>query len=74
MDFLDNFGREYLRYQFQEAEQGRLFLTMATHREFVGETDRVKSGTTYYFKRDGFVTIETEDFVSSQRTSKKNGI
>ena len=39
--FFDNASREFLSYQFQEVEPGRLFLTMATHREFDGEADRV---------------------------------
>jgi hypothetical protein len=34
--FLDVSLREYLSYQFQELESGRMFLTMATHREFEG--------------------------------------
>jgi len=64
--FLDDRQREYLCYQFQEIQPGRLFLTMATHREYDGESDRVKAGTTYYFKPDGRVTIESEDFGSTQ--------
>jgi hypothetical protein len=68
---LDNAMREYLSYQFQELEPSRLFLTMATHREFDGETDRVKSGTTYYFKPDGSVTVEAEDFTTGHLGTKK---
>lgn len=69
--FLDNAMREFLSYQFQEIEPGRLFLTMATHREFDGDMDRVKSGTTYYFKPNGNVTVETEDFATSQLSTKE---
>jgi hypothetical protein len=71
VDFLDAIGREYLSYQFQELEPGRLFLTMATHREFDGETDRVSYGTTYYFKPDGSVTVETEDFATANLATKE---
>lgn len=69
--FLDSALREFLSYQFQEVEPGRLFLSMATHREFDGETDRVKCGTTYYFKFDGSVTVESEDFATANVTTKK---
>ena len=69
--FLDNVMREFLSYQFQEVEPERLFLTMATHREFDGETDRVRCGTTYYFKPDGRVTVETEDFASAHLATKE---
>lgn len=69
--FLDSAVREFLSYQFQEVEPGRLFLSMATHREFDGATDRVKCGTTYYFKPDGCVTVESEDVVTRQVITKK---
>lgn len=55
--FLDSFLREYKSYQFQELEQGRLFLTMATVREFEGDSDKVVSGITCYFKPDGLPVL-----------------
>lgn len=72
--FLDSAVREFLSYQFQEVEPGRLFLTMATHREFDGGTDRVKCGTTYYFKPDGCVSVEAEDFEANQLTTTKTTV
>jgi hypothetical protein len=69
--FLDNSMREFLSYQFQEIEPGRLFLTMATHREFDGETDQVTFGTTYYFKPDGCVTVESDDVAAAQLATKE---
>src|SRR5687767_4199751 len=51
--FLDDNLREYLTYQFREVEPGRLFLTMATHREFDGSSDRVQSGKSYVFEQNG---------------------
>jgi len=60
--FLDKYLRESLSYAFQEVEDGRLFLTMATHREFEGDTDKVKSGTSYIFSRDGAVSLRREFF------------
>lgn len=60
--FLDERLRENLTYQFQEVEPGKLFLSMATYREFQGDSDTVASGTTYYFSPDGSMKIERESF------------
>jgi hypothetical protein len=60
--FLDTHLREFLSYRFQEKEPGRLFLTMATHRNFDAENDHVREGTTYYFEPNGKVIIERVDF------------
>lgn len=62
VSFLDDFLRESLSYDFQEIEPGRLFLTMATYREFEGDTDRVVSGTSYIFSQDGVVSTRREFF------------
>jgi len=60
--FLDTRLREYMVYQFQLVTSGKLFLSMAIHREFFGETDEVKLGTSYIFKEDGSVIIREEHF------------
>ena len=60
--FLDEFLREPLTYAFQEVEPGRLFLSMATHREFDGSTDKVVNGISYLFEQDGSVKIRREYF------------
>ncbi|MGX9772328.1 hypothetical protein ACWYXN_02340 [Janthinobacterium aestuarii] len=60
--FLDEHLRESLSYDFQEIEPGKLFLTMAIHREFDGETDIVVSGISYIFKQDGTVHMRREFF------------
>lgn len=59
--FLDERRREFLSYQFQERRPGKLFLTMATHRDFEDGSDEVSSATTYYFQEDDSVTIERTD-------------
>ena len=64
--FLDRQLREELMYQFQERSPGRLFLTMAVHRDFEGSSDRVVKGSSYSFNEDGRVTIEDEDFVGGK--------
>ena len=71
VEFLDASLRCYLSYTFQEVKPNRLFLTRATHREFDGASDRVKSGTTLYFKQDGGVTIITEDCDSQTHTREE---
>lgn len=60
--FLDENLREPLTYAFQEIAPGKLFLTMATHREFEGETDKVVRGISYVFKQDGSVQMRREFF------------
>jgi len=60
--FLDEHLRESLSYDFQEFEPGKLFLMMATHREFEGETDKVSSGISYIFDRNGTVQMRREFF------------
>ena len=60
--FLDEQLRESLTYAFQAVPSGKLFLTMATHREFDGNSDRVVSGETYFFDMDGTVRIRKESF------------
>lgn len=59
--FLDSLQREYLMYQFHLFNENSLFLSMAVHREFKGDTDCVSSGTTYLFKEDGHTVIREEN-------------
>ncbi|WP_089503687.1 hypothetical protein [Aquitalea magnusonii] len=61
--FLDEALREYLTYAFQEKQPGKLFLSMATWREFEGNSDKVSKGTAYLFQPDGTLTISREGFV-----------
>jgi hypothetical protein len=60
--FLDALLRESLTYAFQEITPGRLFLTMATHREFKDDTDEVAAASMYSFKPDGALQITRESF------------
>lgn len=62
VEFLDDKLREALSYQFREYEPGKLFLNMATYRDFDGDADRVRVGTTYVFDRGGSVKIRRETF------------
>jgi hypothetical protein len=60
--FLDELLRETLYYAFKQVEPGRMFLNMATYREFDGDTDTVLAGTTYVFDPDGTVKIQKQQF------------
>lgn len=60
--FLDDKLRESLYYSFKEVEPGSLFLSMATYREFQGDSDTVASGTTYIFEQSGAVKIQKQFF------------
>lgn len=60
--FLDDHLRETLTYAFQEVASGKLFLSMAVHREFDGDTDNVLSGTSYLFEPSGQLQIRREFF------------
>ncbi|HAU5566448.1 TPA: lytic transglycosylase [Serratia fonticola] len=62
--FLDKFQREYLIYQFKIIKNDAVFLTMAVHRDFIGETDIISNGTSYIFKEDGHTFITEEDFIN----------
>lgn len=61
--FLDEMLRERLSYAFQEVQPGQLFLSMATWREFDGDSDRVSKGTTYVFRPGGTLHIRREEFI-----------
>ncbi len=60
--FLDEKLRQSLSYQFEEVEPGKLFLSMATHREFDGDNDQVKAGNSYIFNQDGSLIIRKQSF------------
>jgi hypothetical protein len=59
-DFLDEHLRPALSYHFQVISPGRMFLTMAIHREFNDEA--VAKGTRYTFTEEGTVNIRRETF------------
>jgi len=64
--FLDAQRRESLTYAFKAVEPGKLFLTMAVHREFETGTDKVSTGVTYTFDQHGTVQIRRESFTPHQ--------
>lgn len=60
--FLDGMLRETLSYAFRTVEDGRVFLSMATYREFQGDSDTVVSGISYIFQENGSVSIKKQSF------------
>lgn len=62
--FLDSILRCYLEYNFQEKRPGKLFLTHALFREFVGDTDNVLSAKTFAFREDGHIFMEERNLVN----------
>ncbi len=54
--------RETLYYAFKEVEPGKLFLSTATYRSYEKASDKVASGTTYVFGRDGTVKIQKQQY------------
>ncbi|MBB4577452.1 hypothetical protein [Rhizobium lentis] len=71
VSFLDDDLREYVEYVFAGGSPGVLFLQRATHREYVGGTDQVDNGSTYYFKQDGSLVISRQYF-NPHRAEKSN--
>ena len=61
VEFLDDFIRSFMNYQYQEIEPGRLFLSMAVRRHFLEDTNDVADGMVWFFKQDGSVTIEDDE-------------
>ena len=72
LDFLDDHLREALSYQFQVVSPGQLFLTMAVHREFNGDEDKVIKGTMYTFTQLGKVHIRRETFMPTHSQETAN--
>jgi hypothetical protein len=72
VDFLDERLRKALSYQFQVVSPGRLFLSLATHREFDGDEDKVASGISYGFTQDGKVRIDRETFLPAHSLEVAN--
>jgi len=64
VEFLDDNLREHIAYQFQERKPGRLFLSMAMRRNYVGDSDKVSRGASFIFKEDGSTIIYREDFIA----------
>lgn len=72
VDFFDEALRPALSYQFQTVAPGQMFLTMAVHREFDGDEDKVTKGTRYTFTQEGKVQIRRETFLPAHSLEVAN--
>ena len=62
VSFFDEHLRATLDYHFVIQENDKLFLEMATYREFIGSNDKPQCGTSYIFSTSGKVRIRKQDF------------
>jgi len=69
--FLDDERREFLNYDFKETEQGKLFLTSATHREFRVDSAEVSRSKLFRFQFDGRILIEDHDLIGETIVKKR---
>lgn len=60
--FFDMHLREYLQYQFNEKEPGRLFLVEAIYREYDGDSEKLIKATISNFSTDGKVFTSITDY------------
>lgn len=73
VDFLDEQLREALTYQFQLVPSGRMFLSMAIHREFDGDEDKVAKATRYNFAEDGKLQIRRTTYLPEHSQEVAHG-
>lgn len=64
--YLDDQLREYLSYDFKEVEPHKLFLKMATHREYREGSDDILRVRRCAFDVSGAVTVEQKDLQSGE--------
>ena len=70
---LDRRYRDYLTCQFEERDNGKVFLGAATYREYRGDCDSIAITEEYVFQENGAVHFEKHHFqdgVLASRTGK----
>lgn len=72
--FLDRLQRENTIYVFQDVEPGKMFLSRATIRDFVGDTHKLKVAETFRFAREGSVEISRRTEEPQQFQTKTNAV
>jgi hypothetical protein len=63
VSFLDNCLREHVDYEFYEKQPGRLFMSRAVFRKYVGDSDKVREAEVHTLREDGHVTVGREDLL-----------
>ena len=71
--FLDEALREFVGYTFQPCE-GKLFLTMAIHREYEGDSDSVIHCSSYFFESDGHLEVEDDDLLAKTASTRTGNV
>ena len=61
--FLDDRCREYLTYQFQCVGTDRLFLSMATHREFDGDEEKVLGAQATFLVKVAILLFDARNLI-----------
>ena len=74
VEFFDKFIRPKVTYHFIQQNNGKLFLSMATFREFIAETESVSKGTTYIFEPNGKLKIQEQTFPKGTLIEKSKQI
>lgn len=69
--FIDDQLRWYLQYDFKEIQPEKLFLTLATFREFVGTTNELRSTKIFSFRQDGHILIDHRDLVTKSTEERE---
>jgi hypothetical protein len=64
--FIDRHLRQYLRYNFQEKQPGRLFLRSAYYWEYEGEGGSPVSTKLFSFCEDGQIVMEDHSVVTDE--------
>jgi hypothetical protein len=71
VSFLDNRSRDHIDYEFYEKHSGRLFMSRAVFRKYVGDSDTVREAEVYTIREDGHVTVGREDLAKQVAESKE---
>ena len=75
VSFLDEHNREYLSYEFNEYEPGKLFLVEAQHWEYDGDTDTKLHTELYRFNQTGKVRLRKVDLKTNEMNlSESDGV
>lgn len=61
VEFYDDICRCYMDYQFDVTQSGRLFLSHALVRDFIGGSEEVENVKTFAFKEDGYIYMTDQD-------------
>jgi hypothetical protein len=70
--FFDDNDRLYLKYDFKSVESKRLFLSLASHFEFKGDSVKPEVAITFAFHMNGSILIEKRNLASGYSEEKNS--